>query len=202
MGMIRLRGAATPAADTRSSVPGAADPVMSADEFAARYDEHHLAVYRFAARRLGPETAEDVVAEAFTIAWARITSFDPERGEFVSWLFGIVTNVIARHHRQETRQWRAFAKVGVHTSDTFDEELANRIDADVRWPQVAGLLADMTGRDRDVLLLHVWQEMTYQQVADTLDIPVGTVRSRIARARGRLATASASSEHTSSGRGR
>jgi RNA polymerase sigma-70 factor (ECF subfamily) len=202
MGMIRLRAAA-PVAERRSSDPGPADQVMSADEFAARYDEHHVAVFRFAARRLGPETAEDVVAEAFTIAWARIASFDPARGEFVSWLFGIVTNVISRHHRQETRQWRAFSKVGVHGTDSFDEELANRLDADVRWPHVASLLAEMSGQDRDVLLLHVWQEMTYQQVADTLGIPVGTVRSRIARARGRLAAASAPVvERTGSGRGR
>jgi RNA polymerase sigma-70 factor (ECF subfamily) len=190
--MIRLRGALSLAADPRSSEPGAADPVMTASEFAARYDEHHLAVYRFAARRLGPETAEDVVAEAFTIAWSRIESFDPARGQFVSWLFGIVTNVIARHHRQETRQWRAFAKVGVAGPDSFDDELASRLDADVRWPHVAAILAGMSSRDRDVLLLHVWQEMSYQQVADTLDIPIGTVRSRIARARGRLATASGS----------
>lgn len=166
---------------------------MTAGEFAARYDEHHLAVYRYAARRLGPETAEDVVAEAFTIAWSRIASYDAERGAFVSWLFGIVTNVIARHHRQETRQWRAFAKVGVDDSDSFDDDLASRLDADVRWPHVAATLAGMSTRDRDVLLLHVWQEMSYQQVADTLGIPVGTVRSRIARARGRLATASESS---------
>lgn len=172
---------------------------MSAGEFAARYDQHHLAVFRYAARRLGPETAEDVVAEAFTIAWSRLASFDPERGEFVSWLFGIVTKVIARHHRQETRQWRAFARVGVDDTDTFDDALASRLDADVRWPHVASVLAGMTSRDRDVLLLHVWQEMSYQQVADTLGIPVGTVRSRIARARGRLAAASA--EHARSGGG-
>lgn len=172
---------------------------MSAGEFAARYDQHHLAVFRYAARRLGQETAEDVVAEAFTIAWARIASFDPQRGEFVSWLFGIVTNVIARHHRQETRQWRAFSKVGVDETDTFDDELANRLDADVRWPHVAAVLAGMSSQDRDVLLLHVWQEMSYQQVADTLGIPVGTVRSRIARARGRLAVAS--TERATSGGG-
>ena len=172
---------------------------MTAGDFAARYDEHHVAVYRYAARRLGPETAEDVVAEAFTIAWSRIASYDPQRGEFVSWLFGIVTKVIARHHRQETRQWRAFAKVGVDDTDTFDDELANRLDADVRWPHVASVLAGMSSQDRDVLLLHVWQEMPYQQVADTLGIPIGTVRSRIARARGRLAVASA--ERATSARG-
>jgi RNA polymerase sigma factor (sigma-70 family) len=197
--MIRMRGALPVAADQRSSDPGGEDPVMSAGEFAARYDQHHLAVYRYAAGRLGPETAEDVVAEAFTIAWARIANFDPQRGQFVSWLFGIVTNVIARHHRQETRQWRAFAKVGVDGNDTFDDELANRLDADVRWPHVASVLAGMSSQDRDVLLLHVWQEMSYQQVADTLGIPVGTVRSRIARARGRLAVASA--EPATSARG-
>jgi len=191
MGMIRLRGALSLAADPRSSDPGPADPVMTAGEFAARYDQHHLAVFRYAARRLGPETAEDVVAEAFTIAWSRITSYDPGRGEFVSWLFGIVSNVISRHHRQETRQWRAFARVGVDGSDSFDDDLASRLDADVRWPNVAATLAEMSTRDRDVLLLHVWQEMSYQQVSETLGIPVGTVRSRISRARGRLATASA-----------
>lgn len=173
--------------------------MMSAGEFAARYDQHHLAVFRYAARRLGPATAEDVVAEAFTIAWARIDTFDRQRGEFVSWLFGIVTNVIARHHRQETRQWRAFAKVGVDDTDTFDDDLASRLDADVRWPHVADILAGMSSQDRDVLLLHVWQEMSYQQVADTLGIPIGTVRSRIARARGRLAVAS--DQQATSGRG-
>ena len=77
--------------------------------------------------------------------------------------------------------------MGVGTDDTFDDELANRLDADARWPQVAALLADMTGRDRDVLLLHVWQEMTYQQLADTLGVPVGTVKSRSFRAHRHLA---------------
>ncbi len=157
--------------------------------FSAVYTEHVDAIYGFLARRVGAQLAEELTAQTFVEALARHDRYDPERGPIGPWLFGIAANLLRRHYRQEERALRAIAAYAgrVPTEVDDDEErVASRVVADERWPAVAEALLAMSPGERDVLLLYAWADLPYSAIAAVLDVPVGTVRSRLSRARGRL----------------
>ena len=157
--------------------------------FSAVYVEHVDGIYGFLARRVGAQLAEELTAQTFTEALARHDRYDPERGPIGPWLFGIAANLLRRHYRQEERALRAIAAYAgrVPLAGEDDEERTDsRVVADGYWPEIAGALLDMSTGERDVLLLYAWADLSYSAVAGVLDIPVGTVRSRLSRARGRL----------------
>jgi RNA polymerase sigma factor (sigma-70 family) len=158
---------------------------------AARFEQLYLdcetKLFRYLARRVGTTLAEDLTAEAFTIAWQRFADYDPNRAAFSTWVFGIAINLLRRHTRTEVYQLATFSRTGTDPAQPSDEAaIVNRLAADAFWPKVAAELADMDEVDRDVLTLYAWAEMSYGTIAETLGIPVGTVRSRISRARDRL----------------
>jgi RNA polymerase sigma factor (sigma-70 family) len=157
--------------------------------FSAVYTEHVDAIYGFLARRVGAQLAEELTAQTFVEALARQDRYDPSRGPIGPWLFGIAANLLRRHYRQEERALRAIAAYAgrVPTGAEDDEErVESRVVADERWPSVAEALLAMAPGERDVLLLYAWADLPYSAIAGVLDIPVGTVRSRLSRARGRL----------------
>jgi RNA polymerase sigma-70 factor (ECF subfamily) len=94
-------------------------------------------------------------------------------------LYGIATNLIHRHRRRERASWRAYAKHGVDPLGIDDQPRLDEV-------AVARALGQIAKADRDALLLMVWADLTYDNIATALHIPVGTVRSRIHRARARL----------------
>ena len=157
--------------------------------FSAVYTEHVDAIYGFLARRVGAQLAEELTAQTFVEALARHDRYDPERGPIGPWLFGIAANLLRRHYRQEERALRAIAayagRVPVVGEDD-EERVESRVVADERWPDVATALLGMAPGERDVLLLYAWADLPYSAIAGVLDVPVGTVRSRLSRARGRL----------------
>ncbi|HEY3833445.1 MAG TPA: RNA polymerase sigma factor [Acidimicrobiia bacterium] len=155
--------------------PRTAEP----DEFTAVFEQHFDAIHRYVARRLGTEAADDLAAQVFAEAFANRGKYRSERGEIRPWLFGIATNLIRRHHRREQAAWRAYAK---HGADPLGIDAQPRLDE----VAVAKALGTLHARDRDALLLFVWADLTYEEIGAVLDIPVGTVRSRINRARTRL----------------
>jgi RNA polymerase sigma-70 factor (ECF subfamily) len=159
-----------------------------AEQFEQLYLDCETKVFRYLARRVGPTLAEDLTAEAFAIAWKRFPDYDPTRAAFSTWVFGIAINLLRRHARTELSQLGLFSRTGVDPARPSDENaIVDRLAADAFWPRVAAELADMDQTDRDVLTLFAWAEMSYSAIAETLDIPIGTVRSRISRARDRLA---------------
>ncbi len=140
--------------------------------------EHHFdAVSRYVVRRLGVREAEDVVAEVFTVAFRRWDSVDLTHGDGLPWLYGIATNVIRHHRRREVRMLRAYARTGVHPG------VPDRVDDGEMGPALAAALAAMRREHRDALLLHVLADLSYEEVAEALDVPIGTVRGWIHRAR-------------------
>lgn len=157
--------------------------------FSAVYTEHVDAIYGFLARRVGAQLAEELTAQTFVEALARHDRYDPERGPIGPWLFGIAANLLRRHYRQEERALRAIAayagRVPLALEDD-EERVESRLVADERWPAVAEALLSMSPGERDVLLLYAWADLPYSAIAGVLDVPVGTVRSRLSRARGRL----------------
>lgn len=160
------------------------------DAFAILYDRYATDLYRYAYRRVGREVAEDVVAETFLAAFRARERYDTNQPVARPWLFGILTKELAGHHRAERARYRALARSGV---DPAAEELADRVagyvTAQAVRRQLATALARLPARDRDVLLLIAWSGLSYEEVAQVLSIPVGTVRSRLNRARRKIRSA-------------
>uniref|UniRef100_A0AAU2VPE0 RNA polymerase sigma factor n=2 Tax=unclassified Streptomyces TaxID=2593676 RepID=A0AAU2VPE0_9ACTN len=156
--------------------------------FAALFDRYADAVHRYAARRLGPEAAEDLMAETFTTAFQRRHSYDLSRGDARPWLFGITTNLVSRHRRSEARRFKALARVPEpveHEEPVADLAVARAGATGVRR-ELAAALSGLSARHRDVVLLVAWADLDYEEAAQALGVPVGTVRSRLHRARSRL----------------
>jgi len=156
--------------------------------FGALFDRHAGLVFRFLVRRVGPDVGDDLLGETFRIAFERRATFDLARASARPWLYGIATNLLARHRRAEARRLRAMATLAGRSSVAVDpaDGVVGAVDAAARWRSVTEALAGLPGGERDALLLFAWEELSYEEVADALDVPVGTVRSRLNRARRRL----------------
>ncbi len=159
-------------------------PTAGPHDLADLYDAHASALYRYAVRRMGVAAAEEVVAETFLAAVAGWASFDPDRGEARPWLFGIFTNRIARHRRDEASYLKLMTGLpGEPVAADVADRVTDRVAAATSGKALALALAELSPGDRDTLLLLAWADMTYPEIATALRIPVGTVRSRINRAR-------------------
>jgi RNA polymerase sigma-70 factor (ECF subfamily) len=163
--------------------PTDAEAVVSA--FEVIFDRHFDAVFRYLRRRVGRQRAEELAAETFAQALASRRRFDPRYPDARPWLFGIAVNLLRHEYRSEERKLRAYAKSGVDPL-AVEEPSLDRLDAEAAWPRVAAALVELSPIEREVLLLYAWAELGYGEIALALEIPVGTVRSRLNRARRRL----------------
>jgi RNA polymerase sigma factor (sigma-70 family) len=159
--------------------------------FGVVFDRHATGVFRFLVRRVGVDDAEALLGEVFRIAFEKRATYDCRRPSARPWLYGIATNLLARHRRSEARRVRATARVLAQhaaTGAAVDpaDSVGDAIDARALWLRVGDAVAELPEVERDVLLLFVWEELSYDEIATALDVPVGTVRSRLNRARGRL----------------
>lgn len=158
-------------------------------DFAAIFDRHFDAVHAYLQRRIGPDLAEELSAQTFLVAFDNRHRFDPVRGEARPWLLGIATNLMRRHWRREVRELRAYARTAADpVLDAFDG-IEERIDASGQRRRLVEGLAELSGPERDALLLAAWADLSYAEIAAALEIPVGTVRSRLSRARERIGSA-------------
>jgi RNA polymerase sigma-70 factor (ECF subfamily) len=154
------------------------------EQFAGLFRLRAPEIQRYVTRRLGADAAEDVVAETFLAAFRQRSGYDLTRGDARPWLYGIATNLIGHHRRSETRLLRALARTG---REPHTEPFTDRVDAEVSAGATGKLLAQALAKlpapHRDTLLLVAWGDMTYEQAALALGVPIGTVRSRVSRAR-------------------
>lgn len=158
-------------------------------EFAALYDRHASVIYRYAARRAGDFVADDVTSETFLVAFECLDSFDEAREDARPWLFGIATNLLRRHHRAEARLLKAVARSAPREAGADSTDgVAAQVDAAVAMAKLAKRLKAMPAIDRDTLLLYAWADLSYEGIADAMGVPIGTVRSRLNRARRILRT--------------
>lgn len=148
--------------------------------FAAIFDRHYDAVHGYLARRGESDLADDLAAQTFTVAFERRASFRADLGSTaLPWLFGIATNLLRNERRAERRALSALVELSARASVDHDDPASER--------SVLGeALASLEVGQRDALLLHAWEGLRYDEIATALGIPVGTVRSRLARARARL----------------
>ena len=157
------------------------------DRFGAIFDRHAQAIFRFLARRIGPDDAGDLLADVFLAAFEARVRYDGSHGSALPWLYGISSNLLRKHFRRcasELRRLERVARDGP-LRDHADAVTA-RVDAHAQLRGLAKLLHELPAGERDTLLLHAWEELTYDEIAGALGIPVGTVRSRLNRVRRRL----------------
>jgi RNA polymerase sigma factor (sigma-70 family) len=178
------------AADSISDAEVLAQSSEDPTRFAVIFERHFVTIHRYIARRIGPDDADDLAGDVFRIAFQRRDTFDRQWASARPWLYGIATNLVRAQRRSEQRRLRAFERATeaarVRTSDDEFERTAEQLDAEVTAGRVGSAVAQLTPCDRDALILFATEDLSYREVAVALAIPVGTVRSRISRARFRL----------------
>jgi RNA polymerase sigma-70 factor (ECF subfamily) len=184
-----------PVTDARAVVESRDDPRA----FAVLFDRHHAEIHRYLHRRVGITLADDLAAETFLRAFDARSRYDASHPDARPWLYGIASNLLRRHRRDEVRGLRAFARAG--SPDGHDaglEGVVARLDAAAQEAVLAEALASLPAREREVLLLHAWADLSYDEIAAALDVPVGTVRSRLSRGRERFRARLATTTQTES----
>ncbi|TDD20932.1 RNA polymerase sigma factor [Nonomuraea diastatica] len=159
--------------------------------FGELFDECSKAVYNHAFRLTANwSTAEDVTALTFLEAWRLRGRIDPDGGSLRPWLLGIATNVTRNMRRAARRHDDALARLprGESVPD-FADEVAGRIEDAERLAAVRAAYGRLRRQEQDVFALCVWAGLGYAQAAEALGVPVGTVKSRLSRARKKLAAA-------------
>lgn len=146
------------------------------------FDRHWARIHRYCVSRAGA-AGEDIAAETFRVALDSRRRFDRSREDAGPWLFGIATNLLRRSLRSESRRTRALLRLHIHDEADLAEGALDRVEAQALGPKLTAALAQLSPAYRDALLLHVWGELTYEQIAEATHVSVGTVRSRIHRAR-------------------
>jgi RNA polymerase sigma factor (sigma-70 family) len=153
--------------------------------FGPVFERHFEAIHRYLRRRLDDRHADEAAAQTFFVAFDERGRFDRDYASARPWLFGIATNVASRHHRHEVRELRAITALGAEASAANDES-EPRLDAERLRGALARCLAELPAEESDVLYLLVWAELDQPEIAAALGIPLGTVKSRLSRARKRL----------------
>jgi RNA polymerase sigma factor (sigma-70 family) len=165
------------------------------ERFAVLFDRYAPRMQRYFVRRVGPESAEDLVAETFLSAFAKRGQYELGHRDAGPWLYGIATRLVGQHRRDEARQLKIRAAA---LADLPVPGHAERVTGDVTArsvrAQLTAMLASLAARDRDVLVLIAWEQLTSEEVARALDIPSGTVRSRLNRTRTQLRAALAAAD--------
>lgn len=158
------------------------------DAFSRLFDDHARSVYNHAFRLTGDwSAAEDVVSLTFLEAWRLRGRVDADGGSLRPWLLGVATNVARNVNRASRRHADALARLppGEAVPD-IAEEVAGRVDDDELLASVRAALDALRRPEREVLALCVWAGLGYAEAAEALGVPVGTIRSRLSRARRRL----------------
>ena len=155
------------------------------ERFGAIFDTYFTEIHRYVARRLDVQSADDIAAETFAIAFRRRRAYDLSRCNARPWLYGIATKLIGRHRRDELRKLRALKRVDRTTErgNGHEDRVAARVSAEGTRGSLAKAVAGLPAEQRDVLLLVALSDFNYEEVAQALDVPFGTVGSRLSRAR-------------------
>lgn len=108
---------------------------LDSDTFTAVYDRYFRDIYLYVAGRLDVQAAEDIAAETFLVAFGQRDRFDPGRGSLRPWLFGIATNLVARHRRKEARHYRALARTAAEpAADSHENRVVTSVAAQRMQP--------------------------------------------------------------------
>ena len=174
----------------------------SAPAFGVLFERHAGRIYNYCFRRTGDwAMAEDLTSTTFLVAWRGRGRAPLEAESALPLLYGIATNVLRNQRRSLRRRREAFARVPLERNEEpdFAEESPTQLDDRAAMRELLQLFARLPRREQDVVALCDWSGLSYEDAAVALDIPIGTVRSRLARGRKRLrelATATGPEEDT------
>jgi RNA polymerase sigma-70 factor (ECF subfamily) len=155
------------------------------DAFTALFERHWDSLYRFCLSRAG-SAGEDIAAEAFRVAFDRRTRYDARYRDARPWLFGIATNLLRDHFRAAKREESKLNRSAARDELPCGDPAVDGLERQLLGPHLAAALESIPAADRDALLLLAWADLDYEQIAEALGIALGTVRSRIYRARQRV----------------
>ena len=154
----------------------------------ALFDRYGDRIHTHCFRQLGSwHEAEDATATVFLEVWRHRQRVAEHDGSAVPWLYGVATNVCRNLNRRSRRHVRAVGRLpGPENEPDHAAAVTDRLDAEQRMKQVLAAIEELPRHEREVLALVAWAGLTYEQAAAALAVPVGTVRSRLSRARKRL----------------
>ena len=157
------------------------------EAFGALFDRHARVIYNYCFRRVGNwATAEDLLSVVFLEAWRRRDKELPP-DKVLPWLFGIATNVVLNRRRSERRYLAVLARLPpVRDEPDFTQDSEQQLDDQKQAKQALTLLGSLPRREQDVFFLCAVMELSYEDAALALDVPIGTVRSRLSRAKAGL----------------
>ena len=153
------------------------------DLFSAMYRAQYEAVMRYALRRTDPETARDVVADTFLIAWRRLDSVPPDPAQATPWLYGVARNVLANADRSQRRAERVAAKLGQERQADYG---LDDVHAVLERARLERALAKLTPADQEALRLVGWEQLDLAEAALAMGCSRSTMAVRLHRARRRL----------------
>lgn len=157
------------------------------DAFAGIFDRHFGTIHRYLARRAGVDAADDLASDVFTIAFGRRAGFDLDYEQALPWLYGIAGNLLHGNRRRLNRDVALLARHPRPDGPVpFQEQVDTALDARRELRALERRLRQLPRVDLDTLLLHAWEDLSYSEIAEALQIPVGTVRSRLNRVRRKL----------------
>lgn len=159
-----------------------------AEAFGELFERHCDLVYNFAFRRTGSwDAAEEAAATAFLEAWRQRDRIELFQGSLRPWLLGVTNNIVRRGWRTTDRANRALERLAVvEQAPDHSSRVVAQIDGQRRLLAVLRRVEGLPEAQRDVLLLWAWEQLSYDEIAVVLGIPMGTVRSRLNRARSAL----------------
>lgn len=165
-----------------------AESLTSPHQFSLLLRRHGDRLNSYMARRVGQQTAEDLSATLWLQAFESRRDFDATRGTVVGWLYGIARHQISRYRRTAGRRLRAIAQLGGREKLRADAQprIVDEAIAAVDLNAVLDALSALSNEDREILELFVWEQLSYEEIAQVLGLRLGTVKSRLSRARGRL----------------
>jgi RNA polymerase sigma factor (sigma-70 family) len=166
------------------------------DALGALFERHAKAIYNYCFRRTGSwDAAEDLLSVVFLEAWRRRDQELPH-DKVLPWLYGIATNVVRNRRRSERRFRAALARVPAPRPEAgFESDAVERMDDERRIKEALDLLGRLSQREQEVFVLCAWSSLSYEDAALALGLPLGTVRSRLSRARDRLRELDPTSGH-------
>ncbi len=162
-----------------------ASSLREPDAFTQLFERHWQALFRFCQSRAGA-VGEDIAAETFRVAFDRRRRYDASYSDARPWLFGIATNLLRDHFRTARRAQQKLTRSATLDAVAQNGEQLNELEAQLLGPDLADALQGLPATDRDALLLLAWADLDYEQISQALQVPLGTVRSRIHRARQRV----------------
>ncbi|HEY3844813.1 MAG TPA: RNA polymerase sigma factor [Acidimicrobiales bacterium] len=178
-----------------SEAEGDAAPISASVKdprrFGVIFARHAEAVHRYLSRRLEPSAVDDALSETFVTAFRSRHRYDPAYADARPWLFGIATNVVHHHRRAEGRRRAMVARVtqliaGEQATEPAPDEVAGPHERQDELDRLQSVLSQVDEKYLDVLMLFTGPQLSYDEIARALEVPVGTVRSRMSRGRAQL----------------